>query len=171
MGRDCDWDNELFFIENSDGELEGTCKAMHYTIIFHSFVFMQVFNEINSRKLGEREFNVFAGFFNNWLFQFIIILTIVVQIALVQYGGIPVRAVPLTTGQHLICIAIGAFSLIVGIVTKFLPSRWFLFMKGRDKSLSQAEWERQATEGLTSLRGRSLSRSLTAKRHREVHST
>lgn len=77
-GKACDWSVDEFFVENENGDLEGTCKALHYTMIFHSFVFMQVFNEINSRKLGEREFNVFAGFFNNWLFQFIIILTIVV---------------------------------------------------------------------------------------------
>lgn len=28
-------------------------KITLYTIIFHSFVFMQIFNEINSRKLGD----------------------------------------------------------------------------------------------------------------------
>jgi len=77
-GKVCDWSEELFFVENTNGDLEGTCKALHYTMIFHAFVFMQVFNEINSRKLGEREFNVFEGFFNNWLFLFIIIVTIVV---------------------------------------------------------------------------------------------
>jgi len=67
-----------------------------YTMIFHTFVFMQVFNEINSRKLGDQDYNVFSGFFNNWLFISIIIMTIVVQCCMVQYGGLPVRATPLT---------------------------------------------------------------------------
>jgi len=62
-------------------------KLHHYTIVFNSFVFMQVFNEINSRKLGEREFNVFANFFNNYLFIFIGILTIGVQIFIVEFGN------------------------------------------------------------------------------------
>lgn len=55
----------------------------HYTLIFNTFVFMQVFNEINARKLGEKEYNVFAGFFNNVLFLSIIVGTIIVQYFLV----------------------------------------------------------------------------------------
>jgi hypothetical protein len=30
-----------------------TPKCYHYTMIFNTFVFMQVFNEINARKLGD----------------------------------------------------------------------------------------------------------------------
>ena len=33
-------------------------KLAHYTIIFQAFVCMQIFNEINARKLGLRKFNV-----------------------------------------------------------------------------------------------------------------
>jgi len=29
---------------------------------------MQLFNQINSRKLGIRDFNIFERFFNNWMF-------------------------------------------------------------------------------------------------------
>jgi Ca2+ transporting ATPase len=58
-------------------------KTLHYTLIFQTFVMMQVFNEINSRKLGVHDYNVFKGFFNNWLFLIIIIFTIVVQCVLV----------------------------------------------------------------------------------------
>ena len=59
---------------------------------------MQLFNQINARKLGDRDLNVFAGFFNNKLFLFIAVLTFVIQVLLVQYGGQAVRAVPLTVG-------------------------------------------------------------------------
>ncbi len=44
---------------------------------------MQVFNEINARKLGAYEYNVFKGFFNNGLFLFIMVVTIIVQIVMV----------------------------------------------------------------------------------------
>jgi magnesium-transporting ATPase (P-type) len=60
-----------------------TPKCYHYTMIFNTFVFMQVFNQINARKLGVYEYNVFRGFFNNWLFLFIMIVTIGVQICMV----------------------------------------------------------------------------------------
>jgi Ca2+ transporting ATPase len=87
---------------------------------------MQVFNEINSRKLGEYDYNVFKGFFNNWLFLFIIIVTIAVQVVIVEFGGQPMRAAPLTLTQHMICLAIGAFSLITSLIVKYaLPVRWF----------------------------------------------
>lgn len=58
-------------------------KTKHFTLIFNTFVFMQVFNEINSRKLGAFEYNVFSGFFNNALFISVILITIVVQYVLV----------------------------------------------------------------------------------------
>ena len=31
---------------------------------------MQLFNQINARKLGDKEYNVFAGFFSNKMFLF-----------------------------------------------------------------------------------------------------
>jgi magnesium-transporting ATPase (P-type) len=103
-----------------------TEKCVHYTLIFNTFVFCQVFNEINSRKLGEKEYNVFTGFFSNWLFIVIILGTIVVQYILVQYGGPPIRSAPLTLEQHAICIAIGLFSFIQSILVKLLlPVSWF----------------------------------------------
>ncbi len=53
-------------------------------MIFNTFVFMQIFNEINARKIKANEYNVFDGFFNNFLFLFVEVLTIVVQVALMQ---------------------------------------------------------------------------------------
>lgn len=67
-----------FYIEAADGQNIPTEKTEHYTLIFNTFVFMQVFNEINSRKLGIKEYNVFKGFFNNALFILVIVFTILV---------------------------------------------------------------------------------------------
>jgi len=108
----------------------------HYTIIFQAFVCMQIFNEINARKLGVKEFNVFSGFFNNPLFLLILVGTMVVQYFLVQYGGPPVRTVPLSQDQHLICIAIGAGSLIWGVIVKLcLPATLFGKIDLEDKKV------------------------------------
>ena len=114
-------------------------KFEHYTLIFHAFVFMQIFNEINARKLGEREFNVFEGFFNNLLFIGIIIATIAVQICMVEFGGAALRTVPLTLEQHIICICIGMFSLIQGVLIKFIPSKLFSFIKVKDEAMTEAQ--------------------------------
>uniref|UniRef100_A0A8B9JL67 Calcium-transporting ATPase n=1 Tax=Astyanax mexicanus TaxID=7994 RepID=A0A8B9JL67_ASTMX len=51
----------------------------HYTIVFNTFVMMQLFNEINARKIhGER--NVFDGIFNNMIFCSIVFGTFVIQV-------------------------------------------------------------------------------------------
>lgn len=62
-------------------------KMLHYTIIFQVFVFLQIFNLINARKIAEGELNVFTGFFNNKMFIIVMILTILIQILLVEVGG------------------------------------------------------------------------------------
>ena len=79
---------------------------------------MQIFNEINARKLGVKEYNIFAGFLNNPLFLLILVSTMAVQYFMVQYGGASVRTIPITTEQHLYCMGIGAFSLIWGLFVK-----------------------------------------------------
>uniref|UniRef100_A0A8C2B8C6 Calcium-transporting ATPase n=1 Tax=Cyprinus carpio TaxID=7962 RepID=A0A8C2B8C6_CYPCA len=51
----------------------------HYTIIFNTFVMMQLFNEINARKIhGER--NVFDGIFRNPIFCSIVLGTFAIQV-------------------------------------------------------------------------------------------
>uniref|UniRef100_A0A8K9V526 Calcium-transporting ATPase n=1 Tax=Oncorhynchus mykiss TaxID=8022 RepID=A0A8K9V526_ONCMY len=51
----------------------------HYTIIFNTFVLLQLFNEINARKIhGER--NVFDGIFNNLIFCSIVFGTFIIQL-------------------------------------------------------------------------------------------
>lgn len=64
-----------------------TQKMLHYTIVFQIFVFLQIFNLINSRKIAEGELNVFKGFFNNKMFIIVLILTILIQCLLVEVGG------------------------------------------------------------------------------------
>jgi len=89
-------DSTDFFVQDLNGRMIPTEKAEHFTILFNTFVFMQLFNELNSRKLGDQDYNIFAGFFNNFLFLGIVLGTVLVQIALVQYGGQPIRTSPLT---------------------------------------------------------------------------
>jgi len=57
---------------------------------------LQVFNEINCRKLKSSELNVFENFFNNPLFVIILIGTVIIQYLCVELGGQSLRTVPLT---------------------------------------------------------------------------
>ena len=116
-------------------------NGLHYTMIFNTFVFMQIFNEINARKINTREFNVFEGFFNNWLFLLVEVVTIGVQVLLIQFGGEAVKCSQLTLHQHLYCMAIGAFSIIVGFLFKLMPNRLFS-IQVKDKPMNNDQSRR-----------------------------
>jgi len=94
--------------------------STHYTMVFNTFVFLQVFNEINSRKVNLQR-NVFDGIFTNPIFCGIILLTVVVQILIVEFGGIAVKTVPLTYDQWLYCILIGYMTLPFGFLLRLIP--------------------------------------------------
>ena len=66
-------------------EREGI-NSEHYTFIFNAFVWMQLFNEINSRSLNG-EINVFKGMPRNPLFCGILVITAILQIIMVEFGG------------------------------------------------------------------------------------
>ena len=53
------------------------------SLLFNAFIFMQVFNEINSRKILD-EYNVFAGIQRSPIFLGVLIITVVLQIIIVQ---------------------------------------------------------------------------------------
>ena len=92
---------------------------------------MQVFNEINARKLKSSELNVFENFFNNPLFIIILIATIAIQIACVEFGGSSLRTVPLTQHEHLICLGLGSLPIFFGPIFKILvPASIFVPLSG-----------------------------------------
>jgi Ca2+ transporting ATPase len=61
-------------------------NSIHYTFIFNSFVWMQLFNEINARSL-QGEFNVFRGIHRNPLFCGILVASAALQVVMVQFGS------------------------------------------------------------------------------------
>jgi magnesium-transporting ATPase (P-type) len=94
--------------------------SVHYTMVFNTFVFLQVFNEISSRKVNLQR-NVFEGIFTNPIFCAIIGITIVVQIMIVEIGGFAVKTVPLSWNNWLYCILIGYMTLPYGFFLRLIP--------------------------------------------------
>ncbi|XP_076841463.1 plasma membrane calcium-transporting ATPase 3a isoform X2 [Brachyhypopomus gauderio] len=93
----------------------------HYTIIFNTFVLMQLFNEINARKIhGER--NVFNGIFANPIFCSIVLGTFAIQIVIVQFGGKPFSCAPLNVEQWLWCLFVGVGELLWGQLISSVPT-------------------------------------------------
>ncbi|TQD89171.1 hypothetical protein C1H46_025293 [Malus baccata] len=101
-------------------ELTGSdANSVLNTVIFNSFVFCQVFNEINSRHM--EKINVFSGMFSSYTFMMVMISTVVFQIIIVEFLGKFAQTVPLSWKLWLISVLIGAVSLLVAVVLKFIP--------------------------------------------------
>lgn len=81
--------------------------------------FIQVFNEINSREMGK--INVFRDIFKSWMFIGIIVLTVAFQVIIVEFLGTFASTVPLSWQLWLLCIIIGAISMPLAVVIKFIP--------------------------------------------------
>ncbi|XP_054574779.1 plasma membrane calcium-transporting ATPase 1 isoform X4 [Eptesicus fuscus] len=100
----------------------------HYTIVFNTFVLMQLFNEINARKIhGER--NVFEGIFNNIIFCTIVLGTFVIQIIIVQFGGKPFSCSKLSIEQWLWSVFLGMGTLLWGQLISTIPTSRLKFLK------------------------------------------
>ncbi|XP_041429102.1 plasma membrane calcium-transporting ATPase 3 isoform X5 [Xenopus laevis] len=113
---------EIFFdIDSGRNAPLHSPPSEHYTIIFNTFVMMQLFNEINARKIhGER--NVFDNIFSNPIFCSIVLGTFGVQIVIVQFGGKPFSCSPLNTQQWLWCLFVGLGELVWGQVIASIPT-------------------------------------------------
>lgn len=116
---------DVIFNVPSDRNLEhftwNNVNGYHFTIFFNIFVFMQVFNSINARKLQKDEYNVFSGIMGNWLYLLIQTIIVVGQMILVTFGGRAVRTHPLSIVQHCECIGIACLTLVWGFLVKLLP--------------------------------------------------
>ncbi|KAI4333057.1 hypothetical protein L6164_017911 [Bauhinia variegata] len=89
------------------------------TLIFNAFVFCQVFNEINSRDM--EKINVFRGILSSWVFMMVIVSTVCFQVIIVELLGAFAETVPLSWDLWLVSVLIGAASLPMAVVLKFIP--------------------------------------------------
>nr|XP_006124893.1 plasma membrane calcium-transporting ATPase 2 isoform X6 [Pelodiscus sinensis] len=119
---------KMFKIDSGRNAPLHSPPSEHYTIIFNTFVMMQLFNEINARKIhGER--NVFDGIFRNPIFCTIVLGTFAVQIIIVQFGGKPFSCSPLQLDQWMWCVFIGLGELVWGQVIATIPTSRLKFLK------------------------------------------
>ncbi|KAF6160132.1 hypothetical protein GIB67_016568 [Kingdonia uniflora] len=89
------------------------------TFIFNTFVFCQLFNEINSRDM--EKINVFRGIFDSWVFIGVMVPTVVFQAVIVEFLGTFASTMPLSWHLWLYSILIGSVSMIVAVILKLIP--------------------------------------------------
>jgi len=98
--------------------------SQHMTMVFNTFVWAQLFNEINARKIHD-EINVFAGILSNPVYIYVCIFQFIMQVVIVQWTGSFFYCSPLNLEQWGICIALGFGSLPWGLLLRYLSVKRF----------------------------------------------
>jgi Ca2+ transporting ATPase len=123
----------------------------HFTMVFNTFVLMQLFNEINARKI-HNERNVFSGIMTNPWFWGVMITTVFLQIILVEFGGRAFGTTRLDGAQWGVCLAFGAGTMIWNLLLTFVPYEWIPNGEGAEGE----EYEEAARMRMDSVLGKEL---------------
>ncbi|XP_068516492.1 plasma membrane calcium-transporting ATPase 4 isoform X3 [Anas acuta] len=129
---------KLFDIDSGRNAPLHSPPTEHYTIVFNTFVMMQLFNEINARKIhGER--NVFEAIYRNPIFCTVVLGTFAAQIIIVEFGGKPFSCSGLTLSQWFWCIFIGVGELLWGQLICTIPTSRLKFLKEAGHGITKEE--------------------------------
>ncbi|CAI0464611.1 unnamed protein product [Linum tenue] len=104
---------EAFRLDGPDSDL------ILNTLIFNSFVFCQVFNEISSREM--EKVNVFDGILKNYVFVAVLSCTAIFQIIIIEFLGTFASTTPLTWQQWFVSIAFGFLGMPIAAILKMVP--------------------------------------------------
>ncbi|KAJ5416973.1 ATPase P-type K/Mg/Cd/Cu/Zn/Na/Ca/Na/H-transporter [Penicillium crustosum] len=111
-------------LEKNDQELRSKQLS---TVVFNTFVWMQIFNELNCRRLDNR-FNVFEGMFRNYWFLGINTVIIGGQIMIVYIGGQAFRVTRLSGVLWVVCLICAVGCIPWGMILRMIPDHNFAFV-------------------------------------------
>ncbi|CAN1324594.1 Calcium-transporting ATPase 2, plasma membrane-type [Linum perenne] len=103
----------MFDLEGPDSDL------VLNTLIFNSFVFCQVFNEISSREM--ENINVLKGILNNYVFVSVLAATVGFQIIIIEFLGTFANTTHLTQEQWRASVFIGFLGMPIAAILKLIP--------------------------------------------------
>lgn len=89
------------------------------TLIFNSFVFCQLFNEVNSREMEKED--VLDGIWKNKVFVCVIAATAIFQVIIIEFLGTFANTSPLTASQWFFSIFVGFLSMPIAKYLKRVP--------------------------------------------------
>ena len=93
------------------------------TIVFNTFVWMQIFNEFNNRRL-DNKLNIFEGVHRNAFFIVINIIMVAGQVMIIFVGGAAFQIKRIDGTQWAICILCALPCLLWAVVLRYIPDRY-----------------------------------------------
>ncbi|KAK3197811.1 hypothetical protein Dsin_021226 [Dipteronia sinensis] len=103
---------------NLEHDTSDHANKVKNTLIFNSFVICQIFNEFNARKPDEK--NIFTGITKNRLFMGIVVLTVVLQILIIEFLGKFTSTIRLNWKHWIISVVIGFIGWPLAFIGKFI---------------------------------------------------
>ncbi|KAF2868451.1 hypothetical protein BDV95DRAFT_500506 [Massariosphaeria phaeospora] len=122
----------IFILYFAGGDILGYDLTIHDkqleldTVIFNTFVWMQIFNIFNNRRL-DNKLNVLEGVLRNYFFIGIVVLIIGLQIMIVFIGGLAFEIKPggIDGTQWAISIGLGFVCIPWAVAIRYFPDEWF----------------------------------------------
>lgn len=102
---------------------DGLLRLELNTIVFNTFVWMQIFNEFNNRRL-DNKFNIFEGVLKNYFFIGINAIMIGGQIMIIFVGGKAFQIKRIGGSQWAICILCALPCLLWAMVLRSIPDKY-----------------------------------------------
>jgi len=93
------------------------------TLVFNTFVWMQIFNEINNRRL-DNKYNIFQGLDKNWMFIAINCIMVGGQVMIIFVGGRAFQVTRIGGREWGVSIVLGLLSIPVGALIRTIPDAW-----------------------------------------------
>lgn len=110
------------------------------TVVFNTFVFMQIFNQYNSRRI-DNKLNIMEGVWRNKWFIGIQLIIIGGQVLIVFVGGAAFSVERLDQGSMwAVSLVLGAISVPIAVVIRLVPDEFV-------SKLVPEFWHRQKKEG------------------------
>jgi Ca2+-transporting ATPase len=94
-------------------------KSQLQTLVFSTYVWMQIFNQYNCRRI-DNKFNILEGVLRNWLFIGISVIMIGCQVLILFVGGRAFSITRLNPAQWGYSLVLGALSIPVGAVIRVI---------------------------------------------------
>ncbi|TPX18076.1 uncharacterized protein E0L32_011846 [Thyridium curvatum] len=101
---------------------DNVTDAQVQALVFNTFVWMQIFNQWNNRRLDNR-FNIFEGLSKNMFFPVISIIMCGGQALIIQFGDVAfnIPKEKQTGAQWAYAIVLGFISIPIGMVIRMVP--------------------------------------------------
>ncbi|KAK7033038.1 calcium-transporting ATPase [Favolaschia claudopus] len=109
---------------SDDAKITRRNDLLVQTLVFNAFVFAQIFNSFNCRRL-DRKLNIFEGLLLNWYFIVITLIEIGAQILIVFVGGAAFQVTRIGGREWGISLALGVMSIPIGALVRLLPNEPF----------------------------------------------